>query len=203
MSFSRASLITAVCLLAWMSALPPALAQGSGAVLHTDSQSPSTSTALSLRSALDAVAAREGSDYNFLAVTHGYSIEFEEGSWGARGYYSLPVDLPLAVSGGIDYYPEGEFTSMTTLGVDLSCSLPMDAIGTGNAFLGAGPRLYRSTSGSGSASSSNTELAFGIDVGATYPIGPVAVYGDVGVDRVYGNLALNTRFGLAYEFGGR
>ncbi|MEO0560102.1 MAG: hypothetical protein AAF170_18190, partial [Bacteroidota bacterium] len=150
----------------------------------------------------EAPPVRNGADYNFLAVTHGYSLEFEEGSWGARGHYSLPIDMPLAVSGGIDYFPEDDASSMTVFGADLSCAWPMDILGSGDAFLGAGPRLYRSTSSNGSSSSSSTEFSFGAVLGATYPVGPVSVYGDFGVDRVYGNTALFTRFGIAYEFGG-
>lgn len=198
MTLARTSLCTVVCLLVWMGPVPTSLAQAPGASLHGE-----------LLRGLDAVPespdlegtpARDGADYNYLAVTHGHSFEFEDGSWGLRGHYSLPLDVPLAVSGSIDYYPQGEFNSLTTIGADVSCAWPMDAIGDGDAFLGVGPRLYRSTNDNGISSSSTIDFSLGAVLGATYPVGPVVIYGDIGVDRVYGNFAPYTRFGAGFEF---
>lgn len=182
-----------------MCALPSALAQSPGAVV-ADQQEITLSDEPSIRSALDAVAQRDGLEGAFLALVHGYNTEFEDGSWGLRGVYPLPLSVPLGLSGGLDYYPQGESNSLTVLGIGAACAYPMTVLGGGHAFVSAGPRLYRS-SYSGGSSSSSTDIAVGATVGATYPVGPVVVYGDIGADRVYDTLTPYTRFGVGYPFG--
>lgn len=139
--------------------------------------------------------------YPSLYATHGYNFDFDEGSWGARGFFPLPLDAPVGIGGGVDHFPEDEFRSLTVVGVDATYGARMDLLGRGNAYGGLGPRLYRSTFDSKGASQSNTDWGFGLTLGASVPVGPVSIYGDIGTDRVYDEWNCYTRVGIGLEFG--
>lgn len=136
-----------------------------------------------------------------LFATHGHNFDFEEGSWGVRGFHPTPIHRHVGVGGGIDYFPENEFSSLTVVGADLTYHLNMDLVGRGQAYGGFGPRYYRSTFESGGMSDSNGDVGFGLTLGATVPVGPVAIYGDIGTDRVYDEWNCFTRVGIGLEFG--
>lgn len=136
-------------------------------------------------------------------LTHGYNFDWEEGSWGARGFFPLPLNAPVGIGGGIDYFPEDEFRSLTALGADLTYHLDMDLLGNGQAYGGFGPRLYLSRFESGNQSETDSEFGFGAVLGATYPIGPLAIYGDIGTDNVFDEWSCFTRIGIGLEFGER
>ena len=134
-----------------------------------------------------------------LFLLHGYNIDFGDGSWGIRGRTSLPVlpEYPLGFEAGLDYYPQNDSRSTTAINLDLSYHLPWEALGEATAYGGGGLRAYIQTF-SGASSSSRTEIGFGLVSGMTYPIGPIDVYGDVGLDRVYGAFVPVTHFGVGY-----
>ncbi|GAB5534496.1 MAG: hypothetical protein Rubg2KO_07450 [Rubricoccaceae bacterium] len=134
---------------------------------------------------------------------HGYNIDFGDGSWGLRGVTALPFldDRPLGIAAGLDYYPQTSNRSTTALNVDVSCHFPWEALGDATAFVGGGLRAYRQTSDNGVTSSANTEFGAGLVSGMTYPLGPVDLYGDVGIDRIYGSFVPVTHFGVGVSFG--
>lgn len=138
-----------------------------------------------------------------LFATHAYNFDFEEGSWGVRGAYPLPLDAPVGVGGGIDYYPEDDVRSLFVYGADLTYHIDMDLLGAGTAYGGVGPRYYVTTFDNGQTSSSNGELGFGAVLGATFPVGPLSVYGDIATDRIFDDFNCLTRVGVGLEFGGR
>lgn len=136
-----------------------------------------------------------------LFATHGYNLDWEEGSWGVRGFYPLPLDAPVGLAGGIDYFPEDESNSLTAIGADLTYHLDMNLIGRGDAYGGFGPRYYRSSFDNGTVSSSSSEFGFGLVLGARVPVGPVSIYGDIGTDNIFDEWSCFTRVGVGLTFG--
>jgi len=134
---------------------------------------------------------------------HGYNLDFGDGAWGVRGVTALPVfeGRNLGVAGGVDYYPQSANRSTTALNVDLTCHFPWPALGDATAYAGGGLRVYRQTSEGAITSSSSTEIGGGLVSGMTYPVGPVQLYGDVGLDRIYETFVPVTHFGIGFAFG--
>ena len=135
---------------------------------------------------------------------HGYNIDFEDGAWGVRATAPLPVlrERNLGAAVGLDVYPQDEFRSTLAVNADVTANFPWPALGDASAYVGVGPRAYVQSSDNGTQSSSSTELGAGAVSGMTYGLGPVHLYGDVGVDYVYGAFVPVTHFGVGFAFSG-
>lgn len=135
-----------------------------------------------------------------LFVTHGYNLEFKDGFFGVRGRYPIPLgDHPLTLDGGFDYYAQDDFSSTFAVQLDVTYNWNWPALGDATANVGAGGRLFRQTFDSPGSSSDN-EFGPAIISGMTYPLGPVELYGDVEVARLYDAWVPSTRIGAGLRF---
>ncbi len=129
----------------------------------------------------------------------GYNFDFEYGGFTVRGFAEEPIDaLPLDFEVGFEFMPATEFNSILTFMLDTSygCNVTEDI----ELYGAAGLRVIRWSFDSGAFSSSTSETGFALRGGARYPVGPVDLFGEVGISFAYGSNLPEVRGGARYQF---